>query len=197
MEELKIERLTDEHLNQVLASITKLGAGDRLVEIVKTLISDQGVLKNNKGEEDALNAICVFESKVKGIGAMMDDPIFTLYELDCHEVKLHLTKTLIGGIIDRKRDIDAYNKGRRFAKDRITCIIPITENGWREYESCSEFVINLSNPDALTSEIPEEYQPPTANSKELINKVSDIANQTELDRSGWINKTAAQQGIFD
>ena len=152
MEELKVEKLTDEHYSDVLTSARKLGAGDRLIEIINTLIGDWGIVKDRYGVEDCVNAICVFEGKVKGIGAMMDDPVFTLYELDCHELKLHLTDTLIGGIINRDRNIDAYNKTRRFNKDRISCIIPVNEAGWREYASSDVFITKLTNPDSLTHE---------------------------------------------
>lgn len=150
MEELKITRLTEAHLDEVLASMRKLGARERLIEIVNTLVGDRGVVKTPKGEEVGLNAICVFEGKVKGIGAMLDDPFFSLYELDCKGANLYLTNDLVGGIITRKRDIDGYNKSRRFNKDRISCIIPVTEGGWKEYESSYVFITKLTNGDSLT-----------------------------------------------
>ena len=58
-------------------------------------------------------------------------------------IKIKLSDNLVGGVIGKDRNIDLYNKARRFEKDRICCIIPVTESGWEDYVACDQFVTKL------------------------------------------------------
>ena len=140
-----ITQLNPEMLKQVLDEANNLNMSEKLSSIVKNLISKCGIVKDAAGEAVVVNAICFFRSPVKGIGAMLDDPIFRLYELDVTSANAVVTDYVLGGIISKNRDIANYNKTRQFHKDDIMCIIPLNERGFLEYANADEFILNMNN----------------------------------------------------
>ena len=139
-----ITQLNAEQMTTVLDSCNKLGMSEKLLSITKNIMSEMGLIKNHQGETVVVNAICFFKSHVKGIGALLDDPEFNIYEIDVRETKAVLTNYAAGGVITRTRDITAYNKSRQFHKDDIECIVPVNNHGWFEYCDRDQFVCNIN-----------------------------------------------------
>ena len=140
-----ITRLDDELTQKVLTATYTLGMSDRLTGIVKSMIAKMGIIKDHNDETVAVNAICFFSSPVKGMGALLNDPEFRIYELDASSANVIVTDYVAGGIIRRDRDIDGYNKSRQFHKDDIECIVPINSRGAVEYQKCDQYIMNLVN----------------------------------------------------
>ena len=144
---------------EVGSALARLGASDKIIRAFKYLISKAGIIEDSTGNTVVVNAIAFFNGAVKGVGALVNDPEFVIRELDLQDSSSILTGYVIGGIMRRNRDIDAYNKSRQFHTDDIVCIVPINNHGWDEYRSAEQFIMNMVNctdtKDAFTPTIPD------------------------------------------
>lgn len=176
-----ITRLDDELTQKVLTATYTLGMSDRLTSVVKNMIAKMGIIKDHADEVIAVNAICFFNSPVKGIGALLNDPEFRIYELDVSSANVILTDYVAGGIIRRDRDIVGYNKSRQFHKDDIECIVPINSRGAIEYQNCDQYIMNLVNTEekSIDKLLRDVFNSPTKLKEYDAAKVDEVTNTVD------------------
>lgn len=200
-----IIRLDDETTQKVFNTAYKMGMSDKLTTIMKNLISKMGIIKDKNNETVAVNAVCFFTSPVKGIGALLDDPEFRIFELDVSGANITLTDYIAGGVIRRDRDIMTYNKTRQFHKDNIECIIPLNNRGVDEYGAAPQYILNIGSDhkpitvadtgidDVSAAKIavdPVNYNPNemlvlTGNSNSIGFVRGDVSSSVTSDNSPW------------
>ena len=99
--------------------------------------------KEKKKKQQSILEKEIFSIMEKSMEAALDKAVDDLLKDWNKEIKIKLSDNLVGGVIGKDRNIDLYNKARRFEKDRICCIIPVTEGGWEDYVACDQFITKL------------------------------------------------------
>lgn len=180
-----VSLLRSEQINQIQERMVEFGASDKLISIFKSLVSKCGIIRNVHDQGVVVNAICFFDSPVKGIGALLNDPEFIIYELAGSEATPVVSSYAIGGVINRTRDIATYNKTRQFHTDDITCIIPVNNMGWDEY--CNDYlcIVNLptNRPVDATEIRPEAIDNGNKTNHTFMPKANDMEERR------WNNET--------
>ena len=173
-----VSLLKSQQVTQIQEKMVEFGASDKLITIFKSLVSKCGIIHNAHNQDVVVNAICFFDSPVKGIGALLNDPEFIIYELAGSEATPVVSNYAIGGVINRTRDITAYNKARQFHTDDIVCIIPINNMGWDEY--CNDYlcIVNLISEKAIDA---AEIKPGTVSEDRIIRTYMSRADDLEDD----------------